>query len=254
MARIREAVPLVVAALAFVALWQLLTDGGGLLPLPFFPSPVKVFSVFFLDYRSLAISALHSLRLLFLGFAIGAGAGLITGVLMGWYLPVRYWLGAVLRFIGPLPATAWIPLALAIFPTSFSASVFILALATWFPVTIMTWSGISNVPRAYFEVAQTLGAREGFLIRHVAVPAALPYIFVGLFMGLGTSFTTLVVAELLGVKAGLGWYIQWHMGWGEYYKVYAALLTMAALFSLIITGLFRLRDRVLAWQRGFIKW
>ncbi len=82
----------------------------------------------------------------------------------------------------------------------------------------------------------------------------MPMVFVGLFMGLGASFVTLIVAEMLGVKAGLGWYIQWAQGWGEYYKVYAALLLSAVLFSSIITLLFTVRDRVLVWQRGLLKW
>ena len=64
----------------------------------------------------------------------------------------------MLRLIGPLPATAWLPLAFFIFPTSGSASVFLIALATAFPVTILTWSGIASVNRDYYDIARTLGA------------------------------------------------------------------------------------------------
>ena len=56
------------------------------------------------------------------------------------------------------------------------------------------------------------------------------------------------------MKAGLGWYIQWAQGWGEYYKIYAALAIMAVLFSAVITLLFKARDRFLAWQKGLIRW
>ena len=73
-------------------------------------------------------------------------------------------------------------------------------------------------------------------------------------MGLGMAFVTLVVGEMLGVKAGLGWFITWAQGWAEYGKVYAALLAMSILFSSVITLLFRFRDRVLVWQKGLIKW
>ena len=59
-----------------------------------------------------------------------------------------------------------------------------------------------------------------YLIFRVAIPAAMPNIFIGLFMGLGASFLTLVVAETVGVKAGLGWYVHWAQGWAEYGKVY----------------------------------
>jgi NitT/TauT family transport system permease protein len=134
------------------------------------------------------------------------------------------------------------------------ASVFMIALATWFPVAMLTWSGVAGVHRAYYDVARTLGAHERFMIWKVAVPAALPSVFVGLFMGLGGSFVTLVVAEELGVKAGLGWYLQWALGWGEWKRAWAGLLVMIVLFSGLITVLFRLRNWALSWQKGLVRW
>ncbi len=83
----------------------------------------------------------------------------------------------------------------------------------------------------------------------------MPSIFIGLFMGLGTSFLTLVVAETVGVKSGLGWYVSWAQGCGpSTAKVFAALVIMAAFFSTIMTLLFKLRDWALVWQKGVIKW
>jgi sulfonate transport system permease protein len=153
-----------------------------------------------------------------------------------------------------LPATAWLPFAFFVFPTSFSASIFLIALATGFPVAVLTWSGVAGVNSTYYDVARTLGANQRFLVLKVAIPAAMPHVFVGLFMGLGNSFAVLVVAEMLGVKAGLGWYLQWAQGWAAYANMYAALLIMAFLCSGLITLLFRLRDRLLSWQKGLVRW
>ena len=72
--------------------------------------------------------------------------------------------------------------------------------------------------------------------------------------GLGASFSTLVVAEMMGVKSGIGWYLQWAQGWAAYANMYAALLIMALACSGLITGLFLVRDRLLAWQKGAMKW
>ena len=130
----------------------------------------------------------------------------------------------------------------------------LVALAVWFPVTMLTISGVANTRASYLDVARTLGADQKYLILRVAIPAAMPSIFIGLFMGLGTSFLTLIVAETVGVKSGLGWYVSWAQGWAEYGKVYAALVIMAAFFSTIMTVLFKVRDRVLVWQKGVIKW
>jgi NitT/TauT family transport system permease protein len=111
-----------------------------------------------------------------------------------------------------------------------------------------------NTRASYLDVARTLGARRAYLIFRIAIPAALPSIFIGLFMGLGTSFLILVVAETVGVKSGLGWYLSWAQGWAEYSKVYGALVIMAASFSTIMTVLFKVRNHVVVWQKGVIKW
>ena len=159
-----------------------------------------------------------------------------------------------IRLIGPIPATAWIPLAIVVFPSSFTAGIFLIAFASWFPVIMLTWSGVAGVPKALLEAAQTLGADNKRLLRHVVIPAALPNVFVGLFMSLGTAFAILIVAEMLGVKAGLGWYITWAQGWSEYHKVYAAMLVLGALFIVVVSGIFKVRDRVLGWQKGILRW
>ena len=246
--------PWAVAAALIVALWEIATAKTGLLPVPFFSSPQSILEVFFDDWGRLGISVWYSVLLLAKGYFFGAAAGFITGVTIGWSQAASYWVHPVLRLIGPLPATAWLPLAFFIFPTSGSASVFLIALATAFPVTILTWSGIASVNRDYYDIARTLGAKPSFLILKVAIPAALPHVFVGLFMGLGTSFAVLVIAEMLGVKAGLGWYLQWAQGWAAYANMYAALLVMALMCSSLITILFRVRDWSLSWQKGLVRW
>ena len=252
--RLRRTGPwLVLIALALAA-WEIVTAKFAWLPRPFFAPPQALLEVFTDDYARLGDSVLHSLRLLAGGYAIGAAAGFAAGISIGWSRLVGYWAHPALRLLGPLPATAWLPLAFFLFPSSFAASTFLIALATWFPVTVLTWSGVAGVNKAYYDVARTLGANERFLIIKVAIPAAMPSVFVGLFMGLGASFSVLVVAEMMGVKSGLGWYLQWAQGWAAYGNMYAALLVMALMCSGLITLLFRLRDKLLSWQKGIVQW
>ena len=238
----------------FLAAWEVVTAKLGLLPLPFFPPPQAILEVVIDDWARLVAGIFASFRLLATGYFLGAAVGFVTGVAIGWSRLAGYWIHPVLRFIGPLPATAWLPLAFFVFPSSFSASIFLIALATGFPVTVLTWSGVAGVNSAYYDIARTLGASQRFLVLKVAIPAAMPHVFVGLFMGLGNSFAVLVVAEMLGVKAGLGWYLQWAQGLAGYANMYAALLIMAFLCSGLITMLFRLRDRLLSWQKGLVRW
>jgi NitT/TauT family transport system permease protein len=246
--------PIFSAAVLGLCLWEGITSGLRLLPLPYFPSPATVLQSLINDRALLFDSTWHSLLLLLSGYLIGAVIALITGICIGWFPYARYWGMPVLKVIGPIPATAWVPLAMVLSPSGAISAVGLVALAVWFPVTMLTISGIANTRASYLDVARTLGAGKKYLIVHVAIPAALPSIFVGLFMGLGTSFLTLIVAETVGVKSGLGWYVSWAQGWAEYGKVFAALSIMAAFFSTIMTVLFMVRDRVLVWQKGVIKW
>jgi NitT/TauT family transport system permease protein len=246
--------PILAAAILLLCAWELITGVLHLLPLPYFPAPPAVLQSMINDRALLFDSTWHSLLLLLSGYVLGVIIALVTGICIGWSTPMRYWGMPVLKVIGPIPATAWIPLAMVLSPSGIYSAVILIALAVWFPVTMLTISGIANTRASYLDVARTLGAGRMYLIFRVAIPAAMPSIFVGLFMGLGTSFLTLVVAETVGVKSGLGWYVSWAQGWAEYGKVFAALIIMAAFFSTIMTLLFKLRDRVLGWQKGMIKW
>jgi NitT/TauT family transport system permease protein len=234
--------------------YELATAKEGWLPLPYFVAPQAIVGVFKDDGTLLLECIGYSLRLLTIGYVCGAAIGCATGVAMGWSRRINYWLYPAMRTIGPVPATAWLPVAFVLLPTNTMASLFLLALAAWFPVALLTWSGVAGVSCTYYDVARTLGARDRFLIWKVAVPAALPSVFVGLFMGLGGCFVTLLVAEQLGVKAGLGWYLQWALGWGEWKKAWAALLIMVTLFSGLIALLFRIRNWALSWQQGLVRW
>ncbi len=246
--------PIFTAAIVTLAVWDVITVGLRILPLPYFPGPSAVLRSLINDRFLLLDSTWHSLALLVSGYTLGVIAGLISGVCIGWSPSIRYWGMPILKVVGPIPATAWIPLALVLSPSAVVSSAVLIALAVWFPVTMLTASGISNTRASYLDVARTLGAGPGYLIFRVAIPAAAPNIFIGLFMGLGASFLTLVVAESVGVKSGLGWYVSWAQGWAEYGKVFAALIIMAAFFSTIMTLLFKIRDRLLVWQKGVIKW
>jgi NitT/TauT family transport system permease protein len=236
----------------WLALWELATAKFGWLPKPFFSPPHGLLNVYVTDGPRLLICIAYTLRLWLLGFLSGVLVGYAGGVALGWSKRFAYWGMPVLKLIGPVPATAWIPCTFYFFPTTFDASVFIVALASGIPVAILTASGVGSVDRAYYDVSRIFGANDWYLIRRIAIPASLPHVFVGLFMGLYYSFAVLVVAEMLGAKYGLGWYIQFQTAYSGYANVYATLIIMALLCAGIVKLLFIARDRLLGWQKGFI--
>lgn len=246
--------PFIFGAALLLSVLNLLTGKLALLPVIFFPSFDNILSVFFTDSALILRCMFFSFRLLFLGVVYGTFAGFATGIFLGFSRKFYYWVNPYIKLIGPIPATAWIPLVLTVFPTVFGASVFIVALAVWFPVQLMTSSGIQNVSKSYFEVGRTLGASSVFQILRIGIPASLPNIFQGLFNGVCASFIALMTAEMFGAKAGIGWYISWQKSMMVYSGVYAGLIMIALFCSIIITLLFQVRKRVLGWQKGLIRW
>lgn len=241
-------------AALFLSILNLLTVKFAILPVLYFPSLDRVFGVLFEDSAFLAKCLAYSARLLFIGWFCGAIVGMLTGIAIGFNKNFSYWVQPLVRVLGPIPSTAWIPIVLIAFPSAVSASAFLIALAVWFPTTVLTSSGIAAIPNAYFEVSSTLGAGSFYRIAKVGIPAAMPHMFLGLFNGTCSSFITLVTAEMLGAKYGIGWYINWQKEMMAYANVYAGLIIIAVTFFILITLLFQFRDHVLAWQKGVIKW
>ena len=246
--------PFLAGAGVLVTVLNLITAKFALLPVIFFPSYDNILAIFITQSTLLGKCIWYSFRLLLLGVFWGITVGFVTGVLLGFSQKANYWINPYIKLIGPIPATAWIPLVLTTFPTPFGASVFIIALSVWFPVLLMTSSGIQNTSKVYFEVGRTLGAGTFYQVFRIAVPAALPNIFQGIFTGICAAFIALMTAEMFGAKYGIGWYISYQKAMMLYSGVYAGLILIALFCTIIITALFKVRSKVLNWQKGLIKW
>lgn len=233
--------------------WDLLGTKLQLLPQPFFPGPAGIIEAFLLEGDFILDNTLYSLRLYAAGFSMGVIFGVGTGILVGWFPKVYYWVSPVLNVSGVIPAVAWMPFALTMLPTPFAAAVFLIVICVWFPVTSLTAQGIKSTPKVQFEAARTLGSNTTDLVFKVAVPHALPQIFTGISTANAFAFTTLVMAEMMGQPGGLGYYINLSKVWSAYYKVFAAIVVMAVLFSFITAILDRIQKHALRWQKGLVK-
>ena len=154
--------------------YDYLTLKTGILYQPFVPCLNSIINIAWEDREMLIVSTLHTLRLLFLGYFIGVILGLITGITCGYSRKVRYWIDPLIKFLGPIPTSTWIPIIMVVATSLFGGAVFIIALGSWFAVTVASMTGISNVDKDYFEAARTLGANERQLVFRVAIPHAMP--------------------------------------------------------------------------------
>lgn len=251
--QVRHKAPLYSALFLLLAAYDYLTLKTSILTQPFVPCVNAIINSAWMDREMLIISALHTLRLLFIGYFIGVVLGLITGISCGYNKKIRYWIDPVIKFLGPIPSSTWIPIIMVVASSLFGGAIFIIALGVWFAVTVASMTGISNVDREFFEAAKTLGASERQLVFRVAIPHAMPSIFQGMTQGMSTACTAIMIAEMMGVKAGLGWYITWAKAWASFDKMYAAIIVICMVFTAVTRVLNMIRKRVLRWQIGMVK-
>lgn len=253
MDKLRYKAPLFSVLFLLLAGYDYLTLKTGILTQPFVPCMNYILNIAWIDRAYLLESTLHTLRLLFLGYFIGAGLGLVTGITCGYSEKARYWINPIIKFLGPIPTSTWIPIVMVVATSLFKGAVFIIALGSWFAVTVASMTGISNVDKDFFEAARTLGASERQLVFRVAIPHAMPSILQGCTQAMSSACVAIMIAEMMGVKAGLGWYMTWAKSWASYDKMFAALFVICFIFTIVTKGLDLIKRRVLRWQNGVIK-
>jgi len=193
----------------FFALWELGTDTG-LLPALFVSSPSEIIREaaselptyqFWNDVR---ISVVE----LVIGFAIGSAAGIIVGLLAGWYRRFNYFIDPWLSFFYALPRIALLPLIVLWLGLTIKSVIVAVILGAFFTVTINTASGVRRVDRRLLDVATSFRASRARVFRTVVLPSSVPFILAGLRLGVGHALTGVFIGELYAAnQAGLGYMI-----------------------------------------------
>lgn len=147
---------------------------------------------------------LQSVKLILLGFFAATAVGVPLGLWMGWSRRAEALINPIFLLVRPIPALAWIPLAIVWLGLGDTAKVMILWFAAFVPSVINSFTGVRNIERPIIEASRMLGVRGWTLIKDVIVPGALPSIFTGLRLSLQGCLTALVAAELLGALMGIG--------------------------------------------------
>lgn len=247
--KLKYKAPLFAFVFVLLMAFDLLTLKLAILPLPYFAWVDRIMNSMLEDKSFLLESTLASLKLLFTGYFIGAILGIICGIFAGYSKKVDYWLDPFLKLLGPIPTTTWIPVVMVLSTSLFGGAVFIIALGVWFQTTLATMTGIKNVDSSFYEAAKTLGASEYELVTKIAIPSASPNIFQGLISAMSSACTSIIVAEMLGVESGLGWYITWKSSWADYSSMYGAIILLALNFIIVNIILKKISNRVLVWQK-----
>jgi ABC-type nitrate/sulfonate/bicarbonate transport system permease component len=196
----------------------------------------------------LATDAAYSLGRAFVGLVIGGSAGVLLGTLMGQFRPVRQFLDPLVSFLFPMPKLALFPIVMVLFGLSESSKIAMVAISTFFPVAINTYTGIRNVDKFLIWNALSKGASQPQLLAWVLIPAASPFIFAGFRVAVSLSFLVTVSVEMLQSNNGLGYRILFARSIYEPEIMYAALL-LVALLGFSVDRIVRIvGKRLLVWQ------
>lgn len=239
-----------ISAFVFAAagLWLLATAKFPLLNPVLFPPPGAVFAQIVTDADKIAVNIQSSLGIIVEGFVLGAVPAVALGLFLGWNLRVGHAASRLSSFFASIPPVVYIPYAIALLPTFRASSVFVIVLATFWPVFINTMSGVVNIDSRIIDSARALNVGAPTLLFRVIFPAALPQIFTGLSLGLCFSFILLTSAEMIGANAGLGYYVKNYSDLGDYTRTVAGILVIGAVISLVTYGFDRIQRRALRWK------
>ena len=176
-----------------------------------------------------------SVRRILLGFALAAVIGTALGLAIGRYRTFRALSMPALELFRPIPAIAWVPMAIMLWPSNEVSIVFITFLGAFFPILLNTIHGVEEIDEVLLRAARSLGTRERDLIVHVVLPGALPHIFTGMAVGMGVAWVSLIAAEMISGQFGIGYFTWEAYSLIAYAEIALGMITIGVL-GLLCSG------------------
>ena len=248
---LRWGIRLLAIALA-VGIWHYLTtiDFDYVMNFQNVPEPVLVAAHFLehLQSSEFYIHVIVSIKRILVGYCFAVVLGILIGLLMGRSRLFEDFFIPYIEVLRPIPAVAWIPLAILMWPTEESSIIFITFLGAFFPIVINTVHGAEQTPEVLVRAAQSLGASRFEIFWHVVIPAALPSIAAGLAIGMGVSWFSLLAGEIISGQYGIGYFTWDAYSLIQYPDIIVGMLVIGGLGTLS-TYLVRIGTRpFLRWQ------
>jgi NitT/TauT family transport system permease protein len=233
MAKLTRFLPAACVLAAAVLVWHLAVIGSGT---RVFPSPGAVAQGMTELWRKgqLIPYALDSLRRVMLGFVLAVVLAVPTGLILASSRTVQGALDPVIQLLRPISPIAWIPISIALFGISDLSTIFLIFLASYFPVALATMNSTRRVPEIYLRVGRNFGMSPAELLRRVVLPAALPEIVAALRIALGIAWMVVVAAEMIAVDSGLGYLIVDARNAGKRYDLVVAGMVLIGAIGLLL--------------------
>ena len=214
------------------------------------PGPVEVFqdASRLFGNEQFMTNITISLRRIMLGFIAATVLGVTMGLLIGRYRRVRQLTFPAMEILRPIPAIAWVPISIMLWPTTETSIVFITFIGAFFPILLNTMHGVATMDSVLVRAARCLGASEFALMTQVVLRGAMPHIFTGLPVGMGVAWVSLIAAEMISGQYGVGYFTWEAYSLIEYSHIVIGMLVIGVL-GLLCSGAIRLLARlVMPWQ------
>ena len=215
--------------------WTLATAKFNILKAALFPPPGKVFWQFTGDFDKILTNIQSSVGIILQGYLLAIAVAIPLGLFLGWSASI--------------PPIVYIPYGIALLPTFRSVSVFVIFLATFWPVLGGTMSGVMNVDKKTIDSAKVLNVGKFTMLFSVILPASLQNIFIGCNQGLTVSFVLLTSAEMIGAQSGLGYYIKNYSDFGDYTRTIVGLIVVGIVIVAISFLFNRIQKFLLRWKQ-----
>ncbi|GAA2575050.1 ABC transporter permease [Winogradskya consettensis] len=234
-----------ISIIAGIGVWWGFSLAGFDIPAP--PEVLKRYGELIAD-GTLGEDIVASLTRVLSGFVLGVALAVPVGFLMGWYGTVRGLVEPWVQFFRTIPPLAIIPLAIVLMGIGETPKIFVIFLASFLACVIATFQGVVNVDKTLINAARVLGANDRVIFARVVVPASSPFILVGMRVGLGSSWATLVAAELIAAQQGLGYRMQSAQLYYDLPTIFVGLITIGILGLLMDRILLLAETKLTGWQ------
>lgn len=214
------------------------------------PSPLETVQAA-IEYAQKGImleDILASLRRVFTGFILGTLLAIPVGFLMGWYSWARGLLEPWVQFFRTIPPLAIIPLAIVLMGIGEMPKVFVIFLAAFLSCVISTFQGVVQVDKTLINAARVLGAKDGTIFAKVVVPASTPFILVGMRIGLGSAWATVVAAELIAAQQGLGYRMQQSQIYYDIPTIFVGIVIIGTFGLIMDRTVLWIENKLTGWQ------
>ncbi len=248
MQRLKQSIPALVVLAALVAVWWIAVAATRSM---IFPSPLQVVTgaTELIKDGTLWLHIGASLMRVGAGFLLAVIVALPLGLWMGWVNAAYVTLNPLFQILRPISPIAWIPIAILWFGVGNASPIFLIFIASVFPMIVQTVVGVHTIEKRYLRAAENFDVSRYALFTQVVIPAVLPQIIVGMRIGLGVAWLVVVAAEMIALRSGLGYMIMDSRNAGNRYDLVVAGMIIIGLIGLMLDGVMRMLEGL-----KFVRW